>query len=142
MHHERLGEHVPQEPETGKDDAECIRLRLDVHECHFQQVTRLRASHRHRPGQGMNHAGVHAAEIRLGDAGPHLAVKGISRFQRHLFAFVNFDDGWDVGMPAVMPCVRLLAQGFAAVNRDALHGISLPGRALPVAALPDAIGGP
>src|SRR5262249_25994383 len=51
-----------------------------------------------------------------------IAVGGVSRLERHFFAFVHLDSGRDVGMPAVVSSLRLLAQWSTAVDRDGLHG--------------------
>src|SRR5262245_24175847 len=51
-----------------------------------------------------------------------IAVGGVSRLERHFFAFVHLDSGRDVRMPAVVSSLRLLAQWSTAVDRDGLHG--------------------
>ena len=95
-------------------------------ELHFQQVAGFRALDGHRAGERVNHAGVHAREIGLGYSRTHLAVEGVAGFQRNLLALVNLDHGRDVGMPAVMACVRLLAKALAAVDGNALHQVIPP----------------
>jgi hypothetical protein len=100
-------------------------LREDVEILDLEEVAGLRALDPDRPGQRVSRFLVLALEIgdacRRGD----LAVARIARLEDQLLAGRDLDYGGDVGVPAIVPGMRLVLQALAAVDADFLDG-SLP----------------
>ena len=122
MHQVGRGHDVAQEAEAGKDGAEGGRLRLDIQELDLQGIAGLGPLDVYRPGQGVHGARVEAREIRLGGTGLDLAVDRVTRLHDDLFPLAHLEHGRDVGMEPVVADMRLLRQGFAAVDADRVHG--------------------
>ena len=122
MNEVRVGENVCQEAGAGAVARPAAGLGSYVNVFDFEEVARFRALDVHRAGEGMRDLGVQAGEVCLDHAGLDLGVRGVAGFQDDLLSGVNLDDGWNVGMPAVVSELRLFLQTFGAVDGDGLHG--------------------
>src|SRR4051812_48230669 len=72
----------------------------------------------------MRDSALEALEILGRGARTDLQVVGVARLERELLAGLDLDDRRDVGMPAVVAGLRLLAQPLAAIDRYVLHAAS------------------
>ena len=80
----------------------------DVEELDLEHVTRASALHEDRAGEGMDGAGLHLGDVRLGGAGAELAVDAVARRQDHLFALVHGDERRNLRMEPVVAGGRLI----------------------------------
>ena len=125
VNEERRRHHVAQEPEPGHDRAERPSLRHDVDELDLEQVSRPRPLDQDRARQRMDGAERQRLEVGRRRARRQESVDRVPRLERDFLAFVDLDDGNDVGMPAVVTGLGLLGQVPLAVDLDAFHLILL-----------------
>ena len=121
VHQERLGHHVAQEAQPRHDGGEPGRLGDDVGEFDLQNIAGHRALDEHRPGQRMHRAGIEPGEIGGRGARGDLAVDPVARFQRDLFALVDFRHRDDVRMVAVVTTIRFVAQPLMSIDANRAH---------------------
>ena len=117
----RLREQVAQETGSGPAARPPVGLGQNVQVFYFQQVAGSRPLDVDGAGQGMGYLGVQVCQIRRGHSGLNLIVGSVPGFQQNLLARGHFQDGRQVGMPAVMALCRLLFQPLGAVDSNAFH---------------------
>jgi hypothetical protein len=121
-----LGEQVAEEPGAGPEGRPSVRLRHDVDVLHLQEVAGMRPLDEHRAGQWMADLLVPPLDDVHAHAGADLAVGGVPGLEDDLLAGGCLQDRRHVGVPAVVPRVRLVTQSLAAIDRHALHGGQAP----------------
>ena len=82
------------------------------------EITRLGAVDEHRSRQGMDDIEVGTMQVGGRHLRSHRPVEGIPGFQDHRVAWVDSEDGGDVGMPTIVSGVGFIPQRFAAVDAD------------------------
>lgn len=125
MNQVRRRHDVAQEAEARHDRAERPPLRHDVDELDLEQVARTRALDEHGSGQRMNGAERQRFEVGHRRARRQKPIDRVPRLEGDFFALVDLDDRRDIGMPAVVPRLRLIGQVPLAVDPDAFHVFSL-----------------
>ena len=73
---------------------------------------------------------VHRARIERREIGDRrrrgdLPVERVAGLERDLLALADFKGRSKIGMPAVMPAMRLPGERFSAVDADRVHGLAL-----------------
>ena len=121
-----LREQVPQKAGSGPAAGPAVGLGQNFQVFYFQQVAGSRPLNVDGAGQGMGYLGVQISQVRRGHPGLNLVVGSIPGFQQDLLARRHFQDGRQVGMPAVMALFRFLFQSLGAVDGNAFHFSSPP----------------
>src|SRR5262249_57448967 len=86
------------------------------------RVARVRALDEYRTGQRVHLARIERGEVGDRGGGCDLTVQRVERLERDLLAFADLECRSDVGVIAVMPAIRLVAERLAAIDADGVHG--------------------
>src|SRR5262249_46088206 len=100
------------------------RLRRDVNDMHFEEISRLGPIDEDWPGQGMDETEgdieIDAAQVVDRHGRRDNAIERITRLHHHDIVRVNAQHRWNVRVPAVMPSMGLLVELFATINADCM----------------------
>ena len=129
MNDVRLSKNVTQKTETGHLHGEPKGLRRNLQDPDLQNVPRLRAVHVDRPGEWMNDVEVASANLLRRGGFVDLKIESIECFDPNHLARIDARDRRNVGMPPVVPSVRLGTQRLQAVDFDVVVGLEGHGRA-------------
>src|SRR5882724_8142431 len=99
----RRGVEIPQKTEPRHDRRDRVRLRQDIDELDFEEVTWLGALDEHGSGERMDGARIYSREACGRARRSQLSVECVEGFEHDLFALACLQDGRNVWVPAVVP---------------------------------------
>ena len=118
---EVIVEELGQEAAAGGKAGPAVMLGHDLQVFDLEQVAGRRAFYEDRAGERMGNGAFEALEVLCRGTRADLEVVRVARLERELLARPHLDDRRDVGMPAIVAGVRLIAQALCAVDGDRFH---------------------